>query len=197
MKENTEHDASSTQEELQEQHSVMNATISMQINAAAQNFFYPNSKVLKNKYRIKDKEILKERCSEDVKKEMIKLRQEPPPEQFNTSYLKYLHHRLFSRAFEWAGHTREKPFTFADNSVASMPILKRKEFSKPFAIGRKIQEGLEQLDKTLAEKNNLKNLSREEFVEHAAIIMRNLHNLHPFREGNRRTKRLFVERLAE
>ncbi|WP_375640971.1 MULTISPECIES: BID domain-containing T4SS effector [unclassified Bartonella] len=197
MKENTEHCASSTQEELQEQHSVINAAISKQINEKAQNFFYPNSKVLKNKYRIKDKEILKECCSNDVKKEMIKLHQEPLPEQFNASYLKYLHQRLFSHAFEWAGQTREKPFTFEDGTVASMPILKRKEFTKTFAIGRKIQEGLEKLDKTLAEKNNLQGLTREEFVEQAASIMIDLHHLHPFREGNRRTKRLFVEKLSQ
>ncbi|WP_375683520.1 BID domain-containing T4SS effector [Bartonella sp. AP3QHHD] len=197
MKENTEHCASSTQEELQEQHSVINAAISKQINEEAQNFFYPNSKVLKNKYRIKDKEILKECCSNDVKKEMIKLHQEPLPEQFNASYLKYLHQGLFSRAFEWAGQTREEPFTFEDGTVASMPILKRKEFTKPFAIGRKIQEGLEKLDKTLAEKNNLQGLTREEFVEQAASIMIDLHHLHPFREGNRRTKSLFVEKLSQ
>lgn len=195
MKENTEQGASSTQEELQEQQ--IDAAVLKQINEAAQKFFYPNSKVLKNKYRIKDKEILKERCSDDVKKEMIKLLQEPPPEQFDAAYLKYLHHRLFSHAFEWAGHTREKSFTFEDNTVASMPIMKRAEFTKPFAIGRKIQEGLEKLDKTLAEKKNLQGLMREEFVEHAAGIMIDLHHLHPFREGNRRTKRLFVEKLAQ
>ncbi|WP_375653170.1 BID domain-containing T4SS effector [Bartonella sp. MR110HLJHH] len=197
MKENTKHYASSTQEELQEQHPAISAAISKQINKASQNFFYPNSKVLKNKYRIKEQEILKEQCCDDVKKEMIKLRQEPLPEQLNSSYLKYLHQHLFSRAFEWAGQTREEPFTFEDGSVASMPILKRKEFTKPFAIGRKIQEGLEKLDKTLAEKNNLQGLTREEFVEQAAGIMIDLHHMHPFREGNRRTKRLFVEKLAQ
>ncbi|WP_208438629.1 BID domain-containing T4SS effector [Bartonella grahamii] len=197
MKENTKHYASSTQEELQEQHPAISAAISKQINKASQNFFYPNSKLLKNKYRIKEQEILKEQCCDDVKKEMIKLRQEPLPEQFNSSYLKYLHQRLFSRAFEWAGQTREEPFTFEDGTVASMPILKRKEFTKPFAIGRKIQEGLEKLDKTLAEKNNLQGLTREEFVEQAAGIMIDLHHMHPFREGNRRTKRLFVEKLAQ
>ncbi|EJF85264.1 BID domain-containing T4SS effector [Bartonella rattimassiliensis] len=197
MIENTDHCATSPQEELQEQHPAMNSTISKQINEASQSFFYPNSKVLKNKYRITDQKILKERCSDDVKKEMIKLRQEPLPEQFNSSYLKYLHQRLFSHAFEWAGHTREAPFIFEDSSIAFMPILKRKGFTKPFAIGKKIQEGLEKLDKTLAEKNNLKGLTREEFVEHAAELMINLHHLHPFREGNRRTKRLFVEQLAK
>ncbi|WP_246257525.1 hypothetical protein [Bartonella gabonensis] len=133
MKENTEHCALPTQEELQKPPAI-SAAVLQQINEEAQNFFYPNSKVLKNKYRIKDKEILKERCSDDVK-EMIKLRQEPPPEQFDTSYLKYLHHRFFCRAFEWAGQTREVPFTFENSSVASMPILKR--IYKTFCDGQK------------------------------------------------------------
>ncbi|PIT68881.1 BID domain-containing T4SS effector [Bartonella tribocorum] len=197
MKENTEHSASSKREELQEHHSAINATISKQIKEASQNFFYPDSNVLKNKYHIKNKQLLMGRCSDDVKKEIIKLRKEPPPEKLNSSYLKYLHQRLFSNTFEWAGQTREEPFTFEDGSVASMPILKRKEFTKPFAVGRKIQEGLEKLDKTLSENNNFQGLSREEFVEHAAEIMINLHHLHPFREGNRRTKRLFVEKLGQ
>lgn len=197
MKENTEQCASSTQEELQEQHPAMNAVVLKQINEAAQNFFYPNSKVLKNKYRIKDKEILKEHCSDNVKKEMIKLLQELPPEQFDAAYLKYLHHRLFSRTFEWTGQTRQAPFTFEDNTVASMPILKRKEFTKPFAMGRKIQERLKKLDKTLAETNSLKGLTRETFVEHAAEMLIQLNYTHPFREGNGRTQRMFFEKLAQ
>ncbi|UNF53236.1 hypothetical protein MNL01_06125 [Bartonella krasnovii] len=59
MKENTEQRASSTQEELQEQSPAVNAAVLKQINEASQNFFYPNSKVLKNKYRIKDERNIK------------------------------------------------------------------------------------------------------------------------------------------
>ncbi|WP_375608078.1 MULTISPECIES: hypothetical protein [unclassified Bartonella] len=47
MKENTEPCASSTPEELQEQHSAINAAISKQINEEAQNFSTPIAKCLK------------------------------------------------------------------------------------------------------------------------------------------------------
>ncbi len=151
--------------------------------------------MLKNKYRIKNNEILKERCSNDVKEEMIKLHQEPLPEQFNASYLKYLHQRLFSRTFEWAGQTREEPFTFEDGTVASMPMMKKAGIS--FASAKQIQEGLENLDKILAETNSLKGLTRETFVEHVTEMLIQLNYTHPFREGNGRTQRIFFEKLGQ
>ncbi|AGF76319.1 Bep protein [Bartonella vinsonii subsp. berkhoffii str. Tweed] len=66
-----------------------------------------------------------------------------------------------------------------------------------FASGKKVQEGLENLDRTLTEKNNFKGLSRKEFVENAAEMMIQLNYTHPFREGNGRTQRMFFEKLAE
>ncbi|WP_404978536.1 MULTISPECIES: BID domain-containing T4SS effector [unclassified Bartonella] len=331
MKENTKHCASSTQEELQEQHLAVSAAVSQQINKASQNFFYPNSKMLKNKYRIKEKEILKERCCEDVKKEkahfspwiaphalhdsikvipqrmqkdfqknilqtsntttndpisvqmtkekrpdhqertkqppkkamaywdigtkktdtvpltlqeklssspeteenktiyhnfsypnsitlknkygikdyeklkvqcahdttkaIIHLRQEAPPQKLTSTYLRYIHHTLFKNTFEWAGQTREKPFTFEDGTVAYTPIMKKAGIS--FASAQQIQEGLENLDKILAETNSLKGLTRETFVEHVTEMLIQLNYTHPFREGNGRTQRMFFEKLGQ
>lgn len=191
------HSLSFTLEELQKYRQMINVAIYRQINKSSQNFFYPNSQVLKNKYCITDSEKLKEQCAHDVAQEIIKLHQEPPPEQFDSSYLKYLHKRLFYHTYEWAGHTRDNLFTFSDGSLAFTPILQGKEFTTPFAIGKKVQEGLKQLDKTLTEKNNLQDLTREEFIENAAKIMINLHALHPFRKGNGCAERLFFTKLAE
>ncbi|GAA5107850.1 BID domain-containing T4SS effector [Bartonella jaculi] len=162
-----------------------------------QNFLYPHSKTLKNKYGIMDKTALKEQCAHDVSQEMINLRQEPLPEKINSSYLKYIHQRLFQHTFEWAGHTRDKPFTFADGSTACMPEMQKEDAEVPFAIGSQIQKGLEDLDQTLSAKNYLKGLSREEFVEQAAELFVSLNNTHPFREGNGRTQRMFFEKLGQ
>ncbi|MBB5073990.1 fido (protein-threonine AMPylation protein) [Bartonella callosciuri] len=186
-----------TLEESQKDHQANEKEIRDRLQQASQNFFYPNSNVLKNKYRIKEAEILKEQCALDVEKAMIKLRQEPLPERFDSTYLKYLHKCLFKETFEWAGQTREKSFKFADGNVAFTSIIKKKEFKTPFSPSNQVEEGLRNLDQALAEKNYLKGLSREEFVEHAAGLMINLHYLHPFREGNRRTQRIFFEKLAE
>lgn len=66
-----------------------------------------------------------------------------------------------------------------------------------FASGKKVQEGLENLDRTLTEKNNFKGLSRKEFVENAAEMMIQLNYTHPFREGNGRTQRMFLKNLLK
>ncbi|MDD9334190.1 MAG: type IV secretion system effector protein, partial [Bartonella sp.] len=69
-------------------------------------YYYSNTQVLKNKYGITSERKLKKQCSRDTKKIMIDLRQEPSPERFDSSYLKYLHKRLFENTFEWAGCIR-------------------------------------------------------------------------------------------
>ncbi|WP_455481741.1 Fic family protein [Bartonella sp. B35(2025)] len=128
---------------------------------------------------------------------MVNLYKEPLPDKIDSSYLKYIHQCLFQHTFEWAGQTRDKPFTFMDGSVAVASIMKKREFTAPFAVGKKVEEGLNNLDKMLADKNYLQDSTREEFVKYAAEMMISLHHTHPFREGNRRTQRVFFERLAE
>ncbi|UNE53793.1 Fic family protein [Bartonella machadoae] len=144
-----------------------------------------------------DKIALNEQCAHDVSREMINLRQEPTPEKIDSSYLKYLHQRLFQHTFEWAGHTRDELFTFADGTVAGMPAMQKENAEISFAIGPQIQKELENLDQTLSEKNYLQGLSRKEFVEQAAELFVSLNNTHPFREGNGRAQRMFFEKLGE
>ncbi|WP_455465807.1 BID domain-containing T4SS effector [Bartonella sp. B39] len=189
--------ASLSQEELREYHQIANQEVHERLKTEAQNFFYPNSTVLKNKYRITNKQEFVAASTRDAKEAMEKLRAAPLPEKIDSSYLKSLHKQMFSKTFEWAGHTRDEYFKFADGSTASAPLMKEKEFTKPFAVGKKIQQGLDQLDEMLLEKGDLQKLTREEFVEHAAQVMSHLYPLNPFREGNRRTIQLFIEKLGQ
>ncbi|EJF76215.1 BID domain-containing T4SS effector [Bartonella alsatica] len=189
--------ASMMEEKLQEQHGAAKTEPQKKANVTSENFFYPQSKVLKNKYNIKEQKVLNEQCAHDVAQEMIKLYQEPLPEKIDSSYLKHIHQRLFRHTFEWAGHTRDTSFTFKDGTVASQSEIKRKEFKTPFASSKKVREGLKNLDQVLSETNYLKGLTRKEFVEYTTGLMINLHHMHPFREGNRRTQRMFFEKLAQ
>ncbi|WP_208431455.1 BID domain-containing T4SS effector [Bartonella doshiae] len=161
----------------------------------ARNFMYPYTTTLRNKYGTRDHKKFEIRCAHDVTQALINLRQEAPPQKLTSAYLLYLHHALFKNSFEWAGQTRDKPFTFASGITAYMPEIKKANIS--FASGEKVQEGLKNLDKTLSEKNSLKGLIREEFVENAAQMMTQLNYTHPFIEGNGRTQQLFFEKLAE
>ncbi|WP_375704263.1 BID domain-containing T4SS effector, partial [Bartonella sp. AD328YNZD] len=76
-----------------------------------------------------------------------------------------------------------------------MPMMKKAGIS--FASAKQIQEGLENLDKILAETNSLKGLTRETFVEYVTEMLIQLNYTHPFREGNGRTQRMFFEKLGQ
>ncbi|WCR54789.1 MAG: hypothetical protein PG977_000182 [Bartonella clarridgeiae] len=161
------------------------------------NYVYPNSNVLKNKYGITDFKSLESRCAHDSAKAVVNLMKEPCPERFDSTYLKYLHKRLFENTFEWAGHTRDVPFAFSDGTSAVVLKMKKSNSNMYFAVGKKIQQNLAKIDRILVEKNNLQGLSREEFVYHAAELFASINYTHPFREGNGRTQRMFFLKLAE
>ncbi|AQX28656.1 MULTISPECIES: BID domain-containing T4SS effector [unclassified Bartonella] len=162
---------------------------------------YPNSLTLKNKYGITNHKDFINKCAHDTAKAAINLRQEKPPEKFDSSYLKYLHKELFKKTFEWAGHTREIPFSFEDGTVGIMPEMMRSNWKTDqpivFAIGNKVQDGLKNIDRIIIKNNNLQSLSRKEFIHNMAEIFSLLNYTHPFREGNGRTQRLFCEKLAQ
>ena len=48
----------------------------------------------------------------------------------------------------------------------------------------------------LKDENYFKNQPKEEFIKSMAIFMNGLNLLHPFREGNGRTQRVFMQYLA-
>lgn len=199
-KEKTHRPASLLQEELQELHQTTkleNQQIPPTESIESQNFFYPGSRVFKNRYGITDHKQLAEKFSHDVKQAMKELRNEAPPNRFDSSYLKYLHKQIFSNTFEWAGVTRDESFLCEDGSVVSMPTMTKENLTKSFATGQEIQQGLQKLDKMLMSNEDLQNLTREQFVEHATQVMAHLYSLHPFREGNRRTIQMFVEKLGQ
>jgi cell filamentation protein len=79
--------------------------------------------------------------------------------------------------------------------VATEPTL-RKILGRPFAEGEAIPAALDGVASKLREANYLRDLPREDFAERAADIMSELNAIHPFREGNGRTQRAFMELLA-
>ncbi len=160
-------------------------------------YFYPGTNTLKNKYGIKDSTVLMEVYVHDVREEIAQLRKEPLPYRTDSSYLCYIHKRLFSRIFEWAGQLRNVPFTFKDGTTAAMPEMIDAEWGTTFAPNDTIHKNLQRLDQILLNKNGLQGLSREEFVEQAAPLFALLYSTRPFRVGNGYTQELFFVNLAE
>ncbi|ENN94553.1 BID domain-containing T4SS effector [Bartonella vinsonii] len=162
-----------------------------------QNYLYKNGKTLKNKYGITDPQKLYARCAHDTARAAVNFRLEPPPRKFDAAYIKTIHWSLFYKTFEWAGQTRDTSFTFADGSTARMPAMRPKGYEVPFAVGSQIQKELKKLERNLTTKNNLRGLSRQQFAEEAAEVFMALNYAHPFRKGNGRVNRMFMEKLGE
>ncbi|WP_208438178.1 BID domain-containing T4SS effector [Bartonella taylorii] len=196
-KEKTQNPTYTTQIELQEHHQSLDPEASKRLKTESKHFYYPRTKVYKNKYLITNQKTFAEVYSRDTKEMMAKLRAAPLPETIDSSYLKSIHQQIFSKTFAWAGRTRDERFKFPNGSVASMPSLKKKHFTKPFAAGEEIQRGLQKLDEMLLEKGDWQNLTREEFIEHTSQVMLHLYSLNPFREGNRHVIQLFAEKLGQ
>jgi cell filamentation protein len=95
--------------------------------------------------------------------------------------LRGLHRHLFQDVYPWAGQTRQ-----------SMTLSK----GDAFLHGRFVDGALaKQFDLLKAEKN-LTGLTAGAFAERAAFHIGEINFIHPFREGNGRTMRLFLRELA-
>ncbi|GAA4665046.1 BID domain-containing T4SS effector [Bartonella pachyuromydis] len=159
-------------------------------------YLYSGTNILKNKYGETDLQLFREKSSYDIEQATKNLREEPLPEYFDLTYLCHIHHQLFKNTFEWAGKLRYAPFTFADESTAAMPEMKRGEGGRVFARDEEILESLQSFDQQLTEKNNLQGLTREDFIYEAMGLFSTLKQIHPFIDGNEHTALLFLEKLA-
>jgi cell filamentation protein len=119
-----------------------------------------------------------------------------PAGNFDAGHLRAIHRHLFQDVYEWAGHTRDEKVRLQDGTVASEPLL-RKVDGDLFMLGPLIPDALARVGATLRAADHLRGLPREEFAERAADIMIEINTAHPFREGNGRTQRAFVELLAD
>jgi len=151
---------------------------------------------LKNKLGATDEDVLAELEVREVRARLLEIELGAGPTgQFDAEHLRAIHRHLFQDVYEWAGHTRDERVPLPDGTVASEPILRKPE-GQPFLIGPAIPAALADIAAKLREADNLRGLPREEFAERAADVMVELNAVHPFREGNGRSQRAFIQELA-
>ena len=143
---------------------------------------YPDSDVLINKYNIRDKEMLEKFEIQKVFAKLLGLDVKPTRVSYtyNVVHLVNIHKYLFGDIYEWAG------------SVRSVNISKGNQFCRCELI----EEQMSQIMGKLADENYLYGLDKEKLAERLAYYIGEINAIHPFREGNGRSQRMFIEVLA-
>lgn len=144
-------------------------------------YCYPNSHVLRNKLNITDQQKLEkaERAITSVKAAQASVN--PIRGRFGVSHLKRMHKFLFEDIYPWAGQFR------------AVNISKGNAFCRSDYIERQLESLLE----SLRRENYLKDCtSQEEIGRRLPYYISEINVIHPFREGNGRTQRMFIEHLA-
>jgi cell filamentation protein len=118
---------------------------------------------------------------------MIILSSHPIEGNLDYAHLKAIHHFLFSDVYDWAGKDRHDV-----NIVA--------EFGKGktlFTAYDKLPQVSKILFNALNDEAYFIGQDIECFGKSAAVFMNGLNILHPFREGNGRVQRIFMQYLAK
>src|SRR5437588_6311466 len=150
-------------------------------------YLYPGTDVLRNIPGIRNAQDLITFETLNSGARMYELRLQPTAGNFDIGHFKAIHKYIFQDVYLWAGQFRTTLLGKAQ--FAWGPIT---YFTPPHSLEHEAQRILEGLHRA----NLLKGLSRSGFARKAARLLVELNNLHPFREGNGRTQRIFVEALA-
>lgn len=146
-------------------------------------YFVECGDVLDNKLGITDPAELQEREYQVTTVKTFDVLDQNPPTVLGFDYLLSLHGVLFGDIYDFAGKVRTVNIAKPDSPV-------------PFAYADYIQPYADQIFSELERRKYLVGLETPKFVEALAWLSSELNALHPFREGNGRTIRLFLSRLC-
>lgn len=144
-------------------------------------YCYPNSYTLKNKLNIMDEEELRHVEREITALRTAQIMVEGIDGKFDFEHLKAIHHFLFQDIYEWAGKVR------------TVNISKGNQF----CLFQYIDQQMNRIFSELKQENFLNDCKTiEKMGKRLAYYLSEMNAIHPFREGNGRTQRLFIEKLA-
>lgn len=141
---------------------------------------YPGTTVLVNKLGLKEQSALDKAEIVSVSLRAMEIEENPDSSPFTFEYYCSIHHRLFGDIYDWAGELRKTDISKKGTVFYPSDQLKH--------LGRMKFERLQQM-------NELRDLRKSEFIEQIVDLYHELNMLHPFREGNGRTQRLFFTLL--
>ncbi len=143
---------------------------------------YPNSTCLINKFDIKDDKRLSEIEAEITFAKAAVLESEEVKLPLNFECYKSIHRFLFEDLYDWAGELRQANISKKGTSFCSV---------------NELENLCKACFKRLEKENYFKGISREKFAKEIVDFYCTTNFLHPFREGNGRTQRIFISKLIK
>ena len=144
-------------------------------------YCYKDTNVLINKLNITNEEDLFNAERELVSLRTYELNEKPLKGNFDFKYLKDIHKYLFQDVYRWAGDIR-------NCNIAKQDLFCLTEHIEAF--GTDVFSQL-QREKYFIDYDN------ETTIDKLVELFANINALHPFREGNGRSQRVFIESLAK
>ena len=141
---------------------------------------YPNTLCLINKFDIRDEEQLSAIEADITFAKSSEWERNPLLESFDFNHYKAIHKFLFEDLYSWAGELR------------SIDISKK---GTSFCSAYNLEEMCRKSFDYLKSKHLFINLDKIEFVDEMVDFYCTTNMLHPFRDGNGRTQRLFISQL--
>lgn len=139
---------------------------------------------LRNLLGAKSSQELKEREPQVVFANELELESVSIPRSNDLAEVLAIHKQLFNGIYDWAGRIR------------TVDIRKNDENTEYFLVVSKIIDASNYIFTEFSKESSLKNLDREAFIKRLAYYYDQLNYIHPFREGNGRTQRVFWSRAA-
>lgn len=142
-------------------------------------YCYPDSNVLINKLNIHDADALRVAEREITSLRLAAAKVQPIKGKFDLKHLQAIHAYVFGDMYTWAGKLRHVNISKGNQFCLAMNLE---------TYGSNLFQKLEQEHYLIDSKENV--------PQRLAYYLSEINVLHPFREGNGRTQRLFIEYLA-
>lgn len=145
-------------------------------------YLIPGTNILRNLVNATTAEDLEAAENDFVSVRALELLANPPKAQGTLKQLQWIHHQLFQDVYDWAGQIRTVDIAKGTGQVF-----------QPLAV---FDMGVQYSERTLREDSLLQGLDRTTFINRLSVNYDNFNILHPFREGNGRTQRMFWDLIA-
>lgn len=146
-------------------------------------YYFADADVLRNNANIRDSATLAQYEYRKTAERSLELAEQPVQGNFDLKHLQAIHKHLFQDVYDWAGELRTVNISKGSSHFARVDQLEMYATSTVF--------------KNLAKDKFLQGMEKERFVERLADHYAEINALHPFREGNGRSTRHFIEQLSQ